>query len=177
MQPDGTSFIDNKNNLIIGNDGVITRIIIDQLETLEPPTCKIVITQVQSADSMITIQKKQDNEKQITLIRENFPVNILFNIVDHSINAKRKYYYRYTGSDTSWIECFDGVVPINTIIPGDYTIEVTGKVNNVYAANIERITFSILPKWYQTILFKSACFVICILGIYCFIKWRIKAGK
>jgi ligand-binding sensor domain-containing protein len=176
-QPNGVSFFDKKNNLIIGSEGIITIINVPQLRSIRQLPCKTVITQVQGIDSSIIIQKNKENHKQITLTYENFPVNILFSIIDYTTNGQRKYFYRYTGSDTTWIESKYGVVPINTSAPGTYTIEVTGNVNNLYSDNIDRLTFTILPKWYQTFFLKLISILTAIVILYLFIRWRVKSVK
>jgi hypothetical protein len=118
----------------------------------------------------------ENSQKTIDLSFEDFPVNILFNIIDYTTKADRKYFYRYTGGDTTWIECNEGIVPINTIEPGDYTVEVRGKVNSLFS-NIDKIQFTIVAKWYQTNTFKYGSILGILSVIFLLIRWRFKTEK
>jgi LytS/YehU family sensor histidine kinase/ligand-binding sensor domain-containing protein len=177
IEYDGCFFLDSNNHLMMGNTGVFTKVdIANLLKTSGGAPC-LAITTVEGSDSTLTITLNEKNEKQTFLDFKNFPVNIIFSIVDFATNGERKYYYRYTGKDTSWILCANGVVPINTIEPGDYTLQVMGSVNAVFASKIETITFTILPRWFQTWWFKTLAFLSIFIGLILLFRWRINTAK
>jgi ligand-binding sensor domain-containing protein len=177
MEFDAAFFIDHSKNLIVGNNGILTKIDVPHLLKLKTAMPTIAITEVKGNDSTISIFINNKNEKQTYLDFKNFPVNINFSIIDFSPKGDRKYFYRYTGKDTTWIPCTDGVIPINTIEPGDYTLQVTGSVNGVYADKIEQITFTILPRWHQSWWFKLLAGILLFTGISSLYKWRINTAK
>jgi LytS/YehU family sensor histidine kinase/ligand-binding sensor domain-containing protein len=173
---DGAFFMDDAINIILGSAGVITKVEINNLLKVKSSKPTIAITNVQGSDSTISITLNSSNEKHAFLDFKNFPVNINFSIIDFT-EGDRKYFYRYTGKDTTWILCINGVVPINTIDPGDYTLQVTGSVNGVYAEKIEQITFTILPRWHQSWWFKLLAAVLLFTGISSLYRWRINTAK
>lgn len=169
-------FVDSINTLNVGYTGVITRISIDQFNVI--PTIKptVVISEVEGNGGSLVYKINENSQKTIDLSFEDFPVNILFNIIDYTTKADRKYFYRYTGGDTTWIECNEGIVPINTIEPGDYTVEVRGKVNSLFS-NIDTVHFTIIAKWYQTSTFKYGSILGILSIISLLIRWRFKTEK
>lgn len=170
-------FMDQNDNLIAGNSGVVTRINTARLDEIKNNLPAISINQVEGIDSTLAIEINNKNEKIVILKAQNFPVNILFSIIDYSGSIERKYYYRYLGKDSAWIECKAGVVPITDNKPGIYTIEVTGTVGSQYPAKTDHIVFAILPRWYQTLLFKVAGILFSVLFLISLFRWRIKIAK
>jgi LytS/YehU family sensor histidine kinase/ligand-binding sensor domain-containing protein len=177
IEYDGCFFLDNNNHLLMGNTGILTKIDIANLLKTNGGAPSLAITTVQGSDSTIQITLNDKNEKHAYLDFKNFPVNINFSIVDFSTNSERKYFYRYTGKDTTWIPCANGVVAINTIKPGDYTLQVMGSVNGMYADKLEQITFTILPRWHQTWWFKLLAGILLFTGISSLYRWRINTAK
>jgi len=177
LEYNGIFMLDNDNHLIMGNTGVVTRVDIEQLALLKTNKPKVAITQVKGSDSTAVISLDQNSIKHVNLTFKNFPVDIHFSIIDYSSNGERRYYYRYKGtSDTTWIECNEGIIPINTIEPGDFTVEVRGKVNTIYS-DVDVLTFTIVGEWNQTKSFKySVAFgIISLLSLL--IRWRFNTAK
>jgi LytS/YehU family sensor histidine kinase/ligand-binding sensor domain-containing protein len=170
-------YLDNAQNIILGNAGIITKIEINKLLLEKKKLPTLAFTSVQGSDSTIAITLNEKNEKHAFLNFKNFPVNINFSIIDFSTNGERKYFYRYTGKDTTWIPCANGVVPINTIEPGDYTLEVMGSVNGVFTSKIESIIFTIVPRWHETWWFKLLAGIALFIGISSLYRWRINTAK
>jgi LytS/YehU family sensor histidine kinase/ligand-binding sensor domain-containing protein len=177
IEYDGCFFLDNSKHLMMGNTGVLTKVDIANLVRTNSGSPRIAITDVAGCDSSILITLNDKNEKHAYLDFKNFPVNINFSIIDFSANGERKYFYRYTGKDTTWIPCANGVVPINTIEPGDYTLQVMGSVNGVYTSKIESITFTIVPRWHQTWWAKLMMGILLFMGVGSLYRWRIKTAK
>ncbi len=171
-------FVNEKNQLILGNTGFICKIDIPQLEEKKLEQSKIVITAVQAFANNKSIAIDATNHKTVELTYEDFPVNIQFSIIDFSAQAQRKYFYRYKDSkDSTWLESIEGLVPINTIVPGTYTIEVTGSVNGIMSAQKDEISFTIVAKWYQTTWFKMLAFCSLLFAIFQLYRWRIRTAK
>ena len=170
-------FIDKYNNLIVGNSGVVTQINIDRLNKLINNNPKIIITAVQGADSTLSLQVNSKLQKQVKINFKDFPVSINFSIIDFSSNCERKYYYRYKGKDTAWIKTNNGSVSLNYSTPGTYTIEVTGKINSKESVNIDSITFTVLPRWFETWLFKIISVLLLLWVLIVLYRWRLKTVR
>lgn len=174
---DVTFFVDKYNNLIVGNSGVVTQININRLNKLINNNPKIIITAVQGSDSSLNLQVNNKLQKQVKINFNDFPVSINFSIIDFSSNCERKYYYRYKGKDTAWIKTNNGSVSLNYIIPGTYTIEVTGKINSKESANMDSITITVLPRWFETWLFKIISMLLSIWVLIILYRWRLKTVR
>ncbi len=173
---DAALILDDKKNLLIGNTGVITKIKIPHFLDATQEKTNIAITQIEGSnkDEQITLD---GNIKKVDLHFENFPVNILFSIVNYTSKEEKIYYYRYAGKDSTWIKCINGVVPVNTIEPGTYTIEVTGAIDGKFVAAKDNITFTIVPRWFETIWFKIAAWILSIFVLIILYRWRINTAK
>jgi LytS/YehU family sensor histidine kinase/ligand-binding sensor domain-containing protein len=173
---DGCFLLDKNKNILIGNSGLITKInIADYLNLPISPT-RVSITQIEGSnnDEEIFIE---NNIKKTNLNFKNFPVNILFSIINFTGAEEKIFYYRYAGKDTTWLKCNNGVVPINTITPGTYIIEVTASIDGKFIATKDNITFTIIPRWFETLWFKIIAGLLSLFIIISLYRWRIKTAQ
>lgn len=173
IEYDGCFFLDNNGYVIMGNSGVVSKVDISNLLKVTDGSPRLAITSIDGKVSTLNFTLNSKNEKHAFLDIKHFPVNINFSIIDFSSNGERKYYYRYKGKDTTWLPCANGVVAISNTSPGDYTLQVTGSVNGIFATKFEEITFTILPNWYQTWWFKLLASILFLTTIYSLYNWRI----
>ncbi len=173
---DAALVLDKNKYLLIGNSGVISKINVANYLANAKQSSNIVITQVEGSntDEEIVIDK---GIKKVDLHFENFPTNILFSVINYSISDDISYYYRYSGKDSSWIKCANGIVPVNTITPGTYTIEVTASIAGKFVDAKDQITFTIIPRWFETLWFKIIAGVLSLFFIFLLYRWRIKTAK
>ena len=164
--------------LLLGSEGVFTIINTTELDKIKIKTPVISILQIEGIDTLMPFTKIGVNLYETTVSFKNFPVNILFNIIDYTRFGSRKYYYKLDGAkDTTWQLLKDGIYPLNTIKPGKYKIWFTGSVNNVWSCNPQCIIVTIAPFWYQTLWFKVLAIVLSIFAIIAFFRWRVNMAK
>jgi signal transduction histidine kinase len=78
--------------------------------------------------------------------------------------------YHVIGQDTSWKEIEIGYpITLGNLSKGNYTIQIRYlQPNNTYS--IQSLSFTIIPKWYQSNLFYAFCFALGILLMYSIFK-------
>ena len=168
----------DSTRLLLGSEGVFTVVNTTALEKIKIKKPIVTILQIEGIDTLLPIKKVDNNIYETTVSFKNFPINILFNIIDYNTVSIRKYYYTLEGTkDTSWQLLTNGIYPLNTIKPGKYKIWFTGSVNDVWSANPQCIIITIAPFWYQTLWFKVLAIVISIIAIIAFFRWRVNMAK
>ena len=173
---DAALLLDNNKNLIIGNSGVITKINIPKYLSNENLKSSIVITQIEGSNTDEEIFL-DGNIKKVNLNFKNFPINILFSLINYNATEEISYYYRYLGKDSTWLKCNNGIVPVNTITPGTYTIEVSASIDGKIVSAKDSITFTIVPRWFETLLFKIIAWLLAIIAFILLFRWRINTVK
>ena len=175
-QPEGAFFLTDKDELLQGNQGVLTIINTRLLHTEKDPP-KVIIMNVEGRDSLLYFKKNSTGIPEVTVNFTDFPVNILFNITDYTANAIRKYYYKTDDSDTSWLPLKDGVYTLNNMAPGKHKIYLTGSINDIWPALPQCIILHVIPAWYQSVWFKTLCAILITLLSIAFFRWRINMAK
>ncbi len=175
-QPDGAFFLTDKDELLQGNQGVLTIINTRLLNTKQAPP-KAIIMHVEGRDSLIVFKTNQTGIPEVSVNLADFPVSILFNVTNYTANAVRKYYYKMEGVDSTWQPLKDGAFSISTIAPGRYTIFLTGSINGTWAISPQSIIVHIIPAWHQSLWFKIACALLLTFSLFAFFRWRINMAK
>lgn len=136
----------------------------------------------------IKVFHKSDKKKDVyitpEIIKEN-PQTLTYNQNHLSINFKAIYLsnpdnvlysYKMVGVDADFsAPISSNEIEYSSIKPGNYTFEVYA-IADGKASNIERFSFTIVPPFYDTILFKIVAFVLLILLIW-FIFFLIFKAK
>ncbi|MEO5643495.1 MAG: two-component regulator propeller domain-containing protein [Bacteroidia bacterium] len=92
--------------------------------------------------------------------------NISFIGLSYKDPGKLEYRYRMEGIDSNWIYTPYTVVKYQTLPPGDYRFVVFAKNNDgFWSKNPATFSFTILPAWWQTWIFKIAVTLLLLLVI------------
>ena len=91
---------------------------------------------------------------------------------------KNKYKYMLEGFNKSWITTQSNKVTFTNIPPDEYYFKVTGSNNdNIWNKNYATIKIIIKPPWHKTIWAYIGYFLLIIISIYSYIKFREKKLK
>lgn len=96
------------------------------------------------------------DKKSIFIRAGTQKIEIKFGINNYEFNTHNILSYRMINDvSTDWIKSPDGNITLISDGPGNYTLQLKGENLNVYDNEaVETIEIIVLPKWYQTVLFK-----------------------
>jgi ligand-binding sensor domain-containing protein len=100
--------------------------------------------------------------------------NISFIGISYKDPGHVEYKYKMKGVDSNWVYTYYTSVTYQTLPPGDYKFIVYAKNNDGYwSQNPATLSFTILPAWWQTLIFKTVVVLFLILIILFVFRIRI----
>jgi signal transduction histidine kinase len=133
----------------------------------------VVITQFKLFDKLV---KGANESKKIVLDYDENYFSFEFASLSYYNPSKNQYKYKLEGAGKDWI--YSGsrrYAGYTNIDPGTYTFKVKGTNNDgIWNEEGASITIIIKPPWWQTWWAYTSYFVLVLLAIWGFIKWRTK---
>ncbi|MEO6548686.1 MAG: histidine kinase [Ferruginibacter sp.] len=169
--------IDQDKQLLFGGYGAFTLVDMNALSSIPTTAATVAIMHLQGKDSLLPFTQISDHRYRSDVRFKDFPVQVLFNLIDFSTRGERKYYYKMDAAGSEWLPLENGVFSLNTIKPGNYEVWLTGNVNGVWCQNPQSILIHIIPEWYQTQWFKALCSLLIVIASYLFFRWRVGLAK
>jgi ligand-binding sensor domain-containing protein/serine phosphatase RsbU (regulator of sigma subunit) len=162
-----SSYVDSKNHLwfptLDGISGINPNKI--QLNETPPP---VVIESLQTDTTLVNIDT--------TNIVIKGAKRIEFHFTAMSLVAPKdiQFRYRLVGYDKNWIEGQKRDISYTNLSPGKYEFQVTASNNDgVWNPTLTKLSFEILPEFYQTIWFYALVILATIALFYGFYRLRI----
>ncbi len=166
---------DTEENIYFGGISGLS-IINKKGEGLSQPFPKIVITGFRFHDKNGYTNSHTFNEKKPSLKHFQNDIAIRFASLDFSTNHRTQYAYKLEGYDKAWITNSETDVTYTNLDPGEYRFIV--KAANPEFNGLPQITylpFSVLPAWYQTVLFKILLIASTATLLFLLIRWYYRA--
>ncbi len=104
--------------------------------------------------------------------------SISFATLEYRNNAKKMYKYKLDGFDKDWTSPSSrNEVTYTNLSPGTYTFYVMGaNTDGVWNEKPINMKIVVLPRWYQTFLFKVTLLSLFAAALYAFYRYRLKQG-
>ncbi|MEP7232534.1 MAG: histidine kinase [Ginsengibacter sp.] len=115
--------------------------------------------------------------KLILPYNENF-LSLTFSSTEFEQPEKLEYRYMLDGVDKNWVyvSALNRTISYNDLRPGNYVFHASIKNDNGdWGDDSINFSITIIPAWWQTILFKILLTLAAAMGILLFIMWRARA--
>lgn len=163
--PDGRLWFTSTNGIVVADPEKVFK----QINNVPPEIC---ITKFIANDSLI------DTSSDKIKIPAN-PKNIIISYAALSYKNPllNKYKYRLIGFDDYWIEAENmNMAHYSTLSPGTYTFQVIASNSDlVWNTNGIQLTFTVLPKFYQTTAFAVLMPLFILVVLYYTYKFRVNS--
>ncbi|HYG40412.1 MAG TPA: two-component regulator propeller domain-containing protein [Cytophagales bacterium] len=134
----------------------------------------------EKVDGRILLKKEINELDKLVLSYSDYVISFEFSVLDYAYPETNKYAYKLEGFDEEWVytDAKRRYAYYTNLPPGEYTLRVkatnhTGIWNN----NEKKIDLIITPPFWQTIWFRAAVILLCVLAINIFIRLRIRNLK
>lgn len=162
------------------NGGV--RFLPEQILTVEKavPVCFISLhvnnKLVEVGDSTGILNKTITYTKTITLNHLQNIFILKFASLDYRNTNGKKYQYYLEGFNTEWTHPSPkNEASFTNLNPGTYTFHLKGSnCDGVWNEHETVLEIIILPRWYQTWLFRIGCLLFVVIMIYTFYRYKLK---
>lgn len=140
---------------------------------------KLVLKSFKLFDKVVDMSsfKNEDGVLEFTY-KENY-LEFEFAALDYVLPDKNTYQFMLEGVDDSWSDAGAyNKVSYKDLKPGDYTLKVRAYNNDgIPSERIYEIRFTIIPPFWQTTWFYVVCGVALVLGIFIFVRLRMRKIK
>lgn len=153
-----TVYLATDNGVIYFNHNTI-------LKRIDKPKCII---------NNLLSENKETNTK-IDYTKNN--ISITYTGISFKDKGKVTYYYKLEPQDTDWYKTTEAQVNFKSLPSGKYAFKVYCENGNRIKSEIQKITFEILPPFWQKIWFKLLLFSLLTLLIFLFFKLQLKKQK
>ncbi|KLT66677.1 two-component regulator propeller domain-containing protein [Pedobacter sp. BMA] len=153
FQYEGHGFFekDSKGNFLLGFSGFVTRFNPYQVKT-NTMMPEVVLVSV-SADGQRQQVEGKDRKKTISFSPGTKIINIHFTISNYTAPQQNSYFYRL-GNDAHWQRVKNGDIALAGLPEGDYKLSIKGSNNDNVFSREEKLYITVMPHWYETLLFK-----------------------
>jgi len=157
-----------KNNMWVGSAKGLSSINVSEFDDTKIAPLKVKVKSVKAEDSVYINSANYIFEPD----RNNIQIN--FTAINYSSPASVTYQYKI---NNEWINLPDDHVNFSLLKKGDYKLSIRGKVINSQWGLPEIITFTVLPYFTETLLFRGAGVVLLLAGMAFAAHKRIKYIK
>lgn len=145
-----------KNFIWIGSAKGLSSLNVSEFEKVKNLPVIVQIKNIKSMDSIYA------NSGNIIFEPDRNSINIDFTAVNFSSPSSVKYQYKL---EDEWINNPDDFVNFISLKKGDYKLSVRGKIINMPWGPPSTVTFTVLPYFTETFVFRAAITGLLILGI------------
>jgi signal transduction histidine kinase/ligand-binding sensor domain-containing protein len=167
----------NKGKIYVG--GLRGFTIIDPsrvAKSTKPPLLYFTNIKISTKRGVLSINNLE--LQSITIPNNWLQATISFAGLNYSNPTRVTYKYRIKEQVANWISNgHQDFISIIGLEPGTYTIQVKAANEDGFWSEPRQLTLIILPKWYQTLLFKILVFVLIVAFLYTLYKLRLSYLK
>ncbi len=151
-----------------------------------PVIPKVVFTNLLVNNSQVEIGAKGsplkqhiNNTSKIKFRHQDRVITLEFASLDYTSPSKNKYRYMLEGFDKDWVNIDNrNFVSYNNLSPGKYIFHLKGSNSDgVWSTNVRSIDIIIRPPWYKTKAFILLAITLIALGVWVFVRERIRKAK
>lgn len=116
----------------------------------------------------------------LVLKADNTEFAIRFTALDFTQPERNQYRYKLIGYEDTWSTTPWDIrqVRYTGLPPGDYQLQLQGSNrNSLWTTPPKTISVTVLPKFYQTLWFKSFALILSLALIYVLFRWRLNLAK
>ena len=171
-------FIDDDGNLYFGGIDGITRFDPQALgNTRSAGKLYIDNIQILNADENSVEVVYSENNQQLFLKQEQFPVIIHFSNINLKYDKSSTFAYRLLPDNTRWNKLKDKrSIQLMNLSPDNYTLEIqeVGKDKRLHNDNLLRIPITVVPYWWRSDTAYLFYIIFILLTIYAFFRFSLK---
>ncbi len=156
-----------KDYMWIGTANGLSSLNVSEFDKSELPPVKVKLKSVKANDSVYLYSENYIFEPD----RNNIQID--FSAINFSSPASVNYQYKIN-INNEWINIPDDHINFSSLEKGDYKLSVRGKVINSRWGEPEIISFTVLPYFTETFLFRGSLTVLLLAGIAFAAHRRIK---
>ncbi len=116
----------------------------------------------------------------LTLPHNKNSISLTFSATEFDEPEILEYRYKLTGIDKDWVYAnyLTRTTSYNSLKPGHYTFLANIKnTDGTWSNDGANLNITIVPAWWQTILFKILVAVVIAAVIFLFVRWRVKSVR
>ena len=159
-----------KNIMWVGTANGLSLLNVSEFDKSELPPVKVILKSVKANDSVYLYSDKYIFEPD----RNNIQID--FSAINFSSPASVSYQYKIN-INNEWINIPDDHINFSSLEKGDYKLSVRGKVINSRWGEPEIISFTVLPYFTETFLFRGSLTLLLLAGIAFAVHRRIRFIK
>ncbi|MBK7867947.1 MAG: histidine kinase [Ignavibacteriales bacterium] len=158
-------FDSKTNEMAIGTSAGLAVLNVKKFNNYLPLTLNVMITGLKGGDSVFT---RFDN-----LILQPDQQNVTVNFAGLNFSSPGSVLYKYK-LNGEWAETGNDFLSLTSLPAGEYELQIFAKARNGVWGRPALVTFTILPGFFQSTVFRVALFLLIVALIFFIIKWRIK---
>lgn len=170
---EGLFYSASNGEVYAGCRGGIVRFHADQLSRYSV-RADVRIMDVISGDRTLPMTTGPEGEKRLTLGPSQHNLQVVFDVINYDMPENNLFFYKLSPSPSDWTPVENGRLSFNNLAPGEYTLSVKGgnKLAGL-ADSTDKLVFTILPYWYQSIWFKAVVALALLVLILFAVRVRI----
>jgi hypothetical protein len=157
-----------KNYLYIGTSNGISFLDINMFDNYVPPTLDVKIISIKAGDSVYT------SYHNLVFEPEQHNVYINFKALSFSSPGSVKYKYSFNGE---WEETDRDFLDFTSLESGKYELQIIAKSQNADWSKPYHLSFSVLPRFVETIWFNLLIISIFVFVSISVVTWRLKLNN
>jgi len=164
-----TLFSDKEKNIMwIGTNNGFSSFDINFYDQNKPPSLNIQIDKIKIGDSLYTKFNNPEFENTVN------DIHIDFSAINFSSPTALKYQYKFNGD---WINSENDFIDFKSLEHGKYNISFRAKTQNGEWSKPFFLSFTVKPKFTDTILFKLLIFVFIAGIIIVTVKYKVNSDR
>ncbi|MEO8415245.1 MAG: histidine kinase [Ginsengibacter sp.] len=142
------------------------------------PNRKCYLSSVQLFNQSFQIDTLPQYLQALSLPHDKNFITFTFSSTEFEQPERLEYRYKLDGVDKDWVyvSALNRTTSYNDLRPGNYTFHAEVKNDNAsWSDKSVNLSISVIPAWWQNVLFKILAILALGATIYLFIRWRIKS--
>lgn len=156
---------EEKNILYVATSSGFSLLDVKLFDEFHPNPPEMKLISIQAGDSIYS------NNQELVFEPEANNVNIEFAGLNFSSPGAMKYKYKL---NNEWIETDQNFLNFTSLKHGEYNVDISAKAQNTDWSEPITVSFTVLPRFVETIWFILLIFGVILLTILAIVLWRIK---
>jgi len=156
---------EEKNILYVGTSSGFSLLDVKLFDEFHPKPPEMKLISIQAGDSIYS------NNQELVFEPEANNVYIEFAGLNYSSPGAIRYKYKL---NNDWIETDQNFLNFTSLKHGKYIVDISAKAQNTNWSKAITVSFTILPRFVETIWFILLIFGVILLTILAIVLWRIK---
>jgi len=158
----------DKNFLYIGTSNGLSILDITLYDSYEPPSLNVKIISIKAGESIYT------NFNNLIFEPEQHDVHINFKALNFSSPGSVRYKYKL---NDEWMESDYDFLNLISLRNGTYNLQIMARVQNIGWGKPKFLTFTIKPRFVETVWFNLGIISLFIILIFSIVIWRLRSNN